>query len=170
MYQGSATVGSLSVVASTVQVGSSSGATLKVTGDATVSSGGLSVLAGSTLTVTKTLALGTGVTGDATLTVSGSKAKLSVSGPVFIGDNDTGTVNIEGGAIAHASGRVTVGEGSDGAMTISGAGSEFFMGSLRVSYGSPNATVEVSSGGELTTLYVTLGAESLSGRSRTAMA
>ncbi len=72
LYGGTATVGSLNVVGSTVQVGSSSGATLEVTGDATFSNGGgLSVLAGSTLTVVKTLTLGSRV-GDLTVASGGA--------------------------------------------------------------------------------------------------
>ena len=88
LYQGSATVGSLSVVGSAVQVGFSSAATLKVTGDATVSSGGLSVLAGSTLTVAKTLTLGSSGLGYLTVASGGA---LIVDGNFDMAENDGST-------------------------------------------------------------------------------
>ena len=86
LYKGSTTVGSLSIVGSTAQVGlvqglSSSVATLKVTGDATVGSGGLSVLAGSTLTVGGNLVIGSG-----SLTVD-ENATFDLRGSLIVGDH-----------------------------------------------------------------------------------
>ena len=82
LYKGSATVGSLKVVGSTVQVGSSSGATLKVTGDATLRNGGLSVLAGSALSVGGNLVIGSG-----SLTVD-DNATFDLKGSLIVGEDD----------------------------------------------------------------------------------
>ena len=182
LYQGSATVGSLNVVGSTVQVGSSSGASLEVTGDASLSTGSLSALAGSTLTIhgkwqigvagtayatitqaVKAQALG-GITlgvqkmGDGTLTVSLANTVLSVTGPIIIGAEGSGTVSVQDGAILDAAASdVTMGDQATatGAATISGAGSQFETGNLIVGSesgtvdGASKATVNVSSGGDL---------------------
>jgi T5SS/PEP-CTERM-associated repeat protein len=84
---GVATIGSLSVVDSTVQVGSSSGAssdaTLKVTGDATVGATGAVNLTGdgSTLSVGGNLVIDSG-----SLTVD-EDSTLAVTGDILIGDN-----------------------------------------------------------------------------------
>ncbi len=127
LYGGSATVGSLKVVGSTVQVGSSSGATLEVTGDATVSSGSLTVLAGSTLTVDKTLTIGNQKTGNGQLTVDGSGAKVDNVKSLIVGESGGGTMLVDNGGYVHAS---TLYDGSNpslnpgtGTITVSNTGS-----------------------------------------------
>ena len=127
LYQGSATVGSLNVAGSTVQVGSSSGATLKVTGDATVSSGSLSVLAGSTLTVVKTLAVGS--SGDGALTLTGSGATMT-AGSMEVGGAGAGTLTVKDGASLTIAGELQIGaDGSvPGSVNLADTGSTLSVG------------------------------------------
>ena len=140
LYQGSATVGSLSVVGSTVQVGSSSGATLKVTGDATVSSGGLSVLAGSTLTVAKTLTVGS--SGDGALTLTGSGATMT-AGSMVVGGEGAGTLTIDQGASLTIAGDLQIGaDGSvAGSVNLADTGSMLSVGGNLI-IGSGSLTVQ----------------------------
>ena len=146
LYPGSATVGSLSVVGSTVEVGSSSGATsgatLKVKGDATVSSGSLSVLAGSTLTVAKTLTIGNQKTGNGQLTVNGGGATLANTKALIVGKSGAGTMLIENGGYVHAS---TLYDGSSssqgtGTITVTNGGSAGGLGVATKAYVGEDAS------------------------------
>ena len=140
LYQGSATVGSLSVVGSTVQVGSSSGATLKVTGDATVSSGSLSVLAGSALTVVKTLTVGS--SGDGALTLTGCCATMT-AGSMEVGGEGAGTLTVDQGASLTIAGDLQIGaDGSvAGSVNLADTGSMLSVGGNLV-IGSGSLTVQ----------------------------
>jgi fibronectin-binding autotransporter adhesin len=147
LYGGSATVGSLNVVGSTVhvQVGpSSSGATLEVTGDATVTSGSLSVLAGCTLTVAKTLTIANQKTGNGQLIVEGSGAKLDNIGALIVGQSGAGTMLIENRGYVHAS---TLYDGSDsssnrgtGTITVSDGGTNGGLGVAGSAYVGADAS------------------------------
>jgi T5SS/PEP-CTERM-associated repeat protein len=117
LYQGSASVGSLNVDGSTVQVGSSFGATLKVRGDATVSNGVMTVTdAASQVDVGGDETLGE--EGSGTLTMTGGT--MSVVGNMTLGEEagSSGKLVLSDSAVVGVDGDMTIGAAADGTVTL----------------------------------------------------
>ena len=170
VVSGGGLLGSMNGVTGTLTV-SGTNSTVNITNNLIVGKAGIGVLgvqAGGKLIVGKTLGLGDVAKSNGTATVSGAGSTINATEGVVVGNEGSGTLNVQTGGKVTGAG-IVIGKlkGSTGMVTVTGANSTLELGGNVFVGQSGKGTLDLRAGGSLTTTKrVGIGATDANGEGR----